>query len=90
MMHNDEDGAVPWTQGIELFVALRRLDRPVWLINYNGEPHNLTKWANKVDWATRMQQFFDHYLQGAPAPVWLKEGVPAREKGRTLGLELAQ
>lgn len=90
MMHNDEDGAVPWTQGIELFVALRRLDRPVWLINYNGEPHNLTKWANKVDWATRMQQFFDHYLQGAPAPVWLQEGVPAREKGRTLGLELAQ
>ena len=90
MMHNDEDGAVPWTQGIELFVALRRLDRPVWLINYNGEPHNLTKWANKVDWATRMQQFFDHYLQGAPAPVWLREGVPAREKGRTLGLEIAQ
>jgi hypothetical protein len=35
-----------------------------------------------------MQQFFDHYLQGAPPPVWMIEGVPATEKGRKLGLEL--
>jgi hypothetical protein len=32
-----------------------------------------------------MQQFFDHYLMDAPAPQWLREGVPATEKGRTLG-----
>ena len=89
MMHNDDDGAVPWYQGIELFVALRRLGKPVWMLNYNGEPHGLTKYANKRDFAIRMQQFFDHYLQGAPAPVWLEEGVPAIEKGKTLGLEPA-
>jgi hypothetical protein len=35
-----------------------------------------------------MQQFFDHYLMDAPAPIWLEEGVPATLKGRTLGLEL--
>ena len=28
MMHNDEDGAVPWYQGIEMFVAMRRLPAP--------------------------------------------------------------
>jgi len=28
ILHNDKDGAVPWYQGIELFVALRRLERP--------------------------------------------------------------
>ena len=87
MMHNDEDGAVPWEQGIEMFMAMRRLDKPAWLINYNGEPHNLTKRQNRVDWAVRMQQFFDHYLKGAPAPVWMTQGVHAVEKGRTLGLE---
>ena len=23
-----------------------------------------------------MKEFFDHYLQGAPAPDWMKNGVP--------------
>jgi dipeptidyl aminopeptidase/acylaminoacyl peptidase len=87
MMHNDQDGAVPWEQGIELFVALRRLGKPAWLINYNDEPHWPTTLANKRDWAKRMQQFFDHYLKGTPAPVWLEEGVPAVDKGETLGYE---
>ena len=89
MMHNDDDGAVPWYQGIEFYVALRRLGKPVWLLNYNGEGHGLGKYQNKRDFAIRMQQFFDHYLQGAPAPVWMEEGVPAIDKGKTLGLEVA-
>jgi dipeptidyl aminopeptidase/acylaminoacyl peptidase len=87
MMHNDQDSAVPWEQGIELFVALRRLNKPAWLINYTGEVHWPTDLAEMRDWTTRMQQFFDHYLKDAPAPVWLKEGVPAVEQDRTLGLE---
>ena len=90
MMHNDDDGAVPWYQGIELFVALRRLQKPAWLLNYNGEGHGLRRDANRKDWAVRMQQFFDHYLQDAPAPVWMEKGVPAVDKGRTLGTELVR
>ena len=89
IMHNDLDGAVPWQQGIELFLGLRRLGKPAWLINYNGEPHWPTTNANKRDWNIRMQQFFDHYLLGAPAPVWMEHGIPAVEKGRTLGYEPA-
>lgn len=90
MMHNDHDAAVPWYQGIEMFVALRRLNKPVWMVNYNDEPHWPTTYANKRDWNIRMQQFFDHYLKGAPAPVWLAEGIPALLKGKTLGLEEVQ
>jgi dipeptidyl aminopeptidase/acylaminoacyl peptidase len=90
IMHNDGDTAVPWYQGIELFVALRRLGKPVWMINYNGEPHWPTTYANKRDWTIRMQQFFDHYLKDAPAPVWLETGIPAVDKGKTLGLEPAE
>jgi dipeptidyl aminopeptidase/acylaminoacyl peptidase len=88
MMHNDQDGAVPWEQGIEYFVALRRLGKPAWMLNYNGEDHGLRQAQNRLDWTIRLQQFFDHYLMDAPAPVWLAEGVPAIQKGRTLGLEL--
>jgi dipeptidyl aminopeptidase/acylaminoacyl peptidase len=82
MMHNDNDGAVPWYQGIEMFVALRRLGKEVYLINYNGDEHNPTKRANQKDIDLRMQQFFDHHLRGAPAPEWMRSGIPFVEKGR--------
>lgn len=87
MMHNDNDGAVPWYQGIEYFVALRRLNKPVWMLTYNGEPHNLsaTSWANRVDLSTRMFQFFNHYLKGETMPEWMEKGVPAIQKGENLG-----
>ena len=90
MMNNDNDGAVPWYQGIEFFTALRRLDKPVWMLNYNGDEHNLEKWPNRVDLSIRMKQFFDHYLQGAPMPEWMKDGIPAIEKGKKTGYELTE
>lgn len=90
MMHNDEDGAVPWYQGIEFFTALKRLDQPVWMLNYNGEAHNLRDRVNRKDLSVRMQQFFDHYLMDAPMPVWMKYGVPAVEKGLHQGFELVE
>lgn len=81
IMANDNDGAVPWYQGIEMFTALRRLQKPVWMLNYNGDEHNLLLRQNRKDIQIREQQFFDHYLKGAPAPKWLKSGIPAKEKG---------
>jgi dipeptidyl aminopeptidase/acylaminoacyl peptidase len=86
MMNNDADGAVPWYQGIEFFTALRRLGKPVWMLVYNNEAHNLMERKNRKDLSVRMMQFFDHYLKDAPMPVWMKTGIPAIEKGKTLGL----
>jgi dipeptidyl aminopeptidase/acylaminoacyl peptidase len=82
IMHNDQDDAVPWWQGIELFVGLRRLEKEVYLINYNGDVHNPASRANQKDMAMRMQQFFDTKLKGAPAPDWMIRGIPAVDKGR--------
>jgi dipeptidyl aminopeptidase/acylaminoacyl peptidase len=90
IMHNDNDGAVPWYQGIEYFTALRRLGKTVWMLQYNGEEHNLTQRRNMRDLAVRLQQFFDCYLKGEPMPVWMRDGVPATRKGRTWGLELTE
>ncbi|MGO4875394.1 prolyl oligopeptidase family serine peptidase [Pedobacter psychrotolerans] len=88
VMANDADGAVPWYQGIEMFTGLRRLGKPVWMLNYNGEAHNLVQRQNRKDIQIREQQFFDHYLKGAKAPVWMTSGIPATEKGKTWGFEL--
>ncbi|MES2589950.1 MAG: prolyl oligopeptidase family serine peptidase [Bacteroidota bacterium] len=88
IMHNDADGSVPWYQGIELFTGLKRLEKPVWMLNYNGDDHNLMKNANRIDLSIRMRQFFDYYLLDKPAPIWLIDGVPAVDKGKNYGLDL--
>lgn len=88
IMANDADGAVPWYQGIELFTGLLRLGKPVWMLNYNGEAHNLVQRKNKKDIQIREQQFFDWQLKGAKPAKWLIEGVPAINKGKDWGLEI--
>jgi len=87
IMSNDNDGAVPWYQGIEMFTALRRLQKPVWMLNYNNDDHNLMKRQNRKDIQIRQAQFFDHFLKGKPAPKWITSGVPAIEKGIDWGFE---
>ena len=88
IMHNDDDGAVPWYQGIEFFIALRRMGKPAWMLNYNEADHWPLKIRDKHDFQIRMAQFFDHYLKNEPMPKWMKEGIPATKKGIEMGYEL--
>lgn len=83
ILHNDEDGAVPWYQGIEFIMALRRLEKPAWMFNYNGEAHGLRQRVNQEDYTVRMQQFFDHFLKDETPPLWMVEGIKAWEKGKS-------
>jgi dipeptidyl aminopeptidase/acylaminoacyl peptidase len=85
ILHNDADGAVPWYQGIEFYMGMRRLGKPAWMLNYNGEPHWPVKLENRKDFQIRMQQFFDHYLLNKPMPTWMSKGIPAIEKGINKG-----
>ena len=76
ILHNDADDAVPWYQGIEFFLALRRLDKPAWMFSYNGEPHHLHRRANQRDYAQRMAEFFDYELKSGPKPKWMDNPIP--------------
>jgi dipeptidyl aminopeptidase/acylaminoacyl peptidase len=80
MIHNDADDAVPWYQGIEFYLGLRRLGKEVYLFSYNGEPHGLRRRPNQKDYAMRLQQYFDYYLKGAAKPDWMAQGIPYLEK----------
>jgi len=80
IQHGDEDGAVPWYQSIELYLAMRRFDKDVIFLQYRGEDHHLAKYANKLDYAVKMKEYFDHYLKGLPAPTWITNGVPYQGK----------
>ena len=75
ILHNDKDGAVDFNQGIEYFNTLRRLRKPVVMLQYEGENHGLAKAENQRDYSVRMREFFDHHLKGEAAPPWLADGV---------------
>jgi dipeptidyl aminopeptidase/acylaminoacyl peptidase len=81
ILHGTADGAVDYGQGLEFYAAARRLGKPVILLSYPDEAHHLGRRENQKDFQIRMRQFFDHYLKGAPAPLWMTEGVPQVRKG---------
>lgn len=80
MIHNDADDAVPWYQGIEFYLSLRRLNKEVYMFSYNGEPHNLRIRANQKHYSAKLKEFFDFNLMGAPKPEWMEKGRPFLEK----------
>ncbi len=90
IMHNDADGSVPWYQGIELFTAMKRLGKPSWLLQYNGEDHNLVERKNRKDLSIRLAQFFDYWLKDAKPSEWILKGLPATKKGVSWGLDISE
>ena len=80
LMHGDEDGAVPWYQSIEMYLAMRRLGKNCIFLQYRGEPHHPQKYPNKLDYSIRMKQYFDHYLKGEPAADWITNGAAYQGK----------
>ena len=82
MIHNDADDAVPWYQGIEYYLALRRLGKEVYMFTYNGEPHGLRRRADQKDYTIRLQQWFDYWLKGASKPDWMEKGIPYLDRER--------
>ena len=81
-IHNDEDDAVPWYQGIEWFTAMRRLGKESYMFTFNGEKHGLRNRDNMKYWTVHMDEFFDHYLLGKPRPEWMDKGVSYLDRGK--------
>jgi dipeptidyl aminopeptidase/acylaminoacyl peptidase len=87
IMHNKADYAVPWAQGIEMFMALYRLNKKVWMVQYDNGDHEVSG-KDAIDYTIRLTQFFDHYLKGAAPPRWMTTGIPASMKGIDSGYSL--
>jgi dipeptidyl aminopeptidase/acylaminoacyl peptidase len=88
MMHNKGDFVVSFSQAVEFYKSLRRLKKACWLLQYDNEFHGISDEENQLDFTIRQQQFFDHYLKGAPAPIWMTRGIKAIDKGKATGYEL--
>lgn len=87
IMHNEKDNSVQWRQGIEFYMALRRLGKTAWMLQYDNGHHGVND-EDAVDYTIRLTQFFDYYLKDAPPPVWMTKGVPYKLKGIETGYKL--
>jgi dipeptidyl aminopeptidase/acylaminoacyl peptidase len=83
--HNRKDNQVQWRQGVELYLALRRLQKPCWLLSYDEGGHGMDGTGVALDFTIRLTQFFDHYLKGTLPTRWMKDGIPGRLKVIELG-----
>lgn len=88
LRHSKDDGAVSFYQSLQFFRLLRRLGKPVWMLQYEGQGHGVGGKKEFKDVCIRTAQFFDHYLRDAPAPVWMTKGIPPAMKQVTAGYEL--
>jgi dienelactone hydrolase len=75
LMNNIGDGSVPLNQGTALFLALKKMEKDVWLLNYRSEEHVLMQVPNQVDFTIKLTEFFDYYLKNKPAPNWMFNGA---------------
>jgi dipeptidyl aminopeptidase/acylaminoacyl peptidase len=80
-IQDDQDGFVPYGQGVEFFTALRRAGKEAYMFTFIGENHGLAKQPNKDYWTVHLDEFFDHFLLGTPTPDWMTHNGSYEHRG---------
>ncbi|HMO14032.1 MAG TPA: prolyl oligopeptidase family serine peptidase [Pirellulaceae bacterium] len=80
----DEDGAVDFNQGVELYNAARLAGKQFVMLVYPGENHGLVKKPNQVDYHYRIREWFGHYLKGYEPASWITEGQKHLDRQKEL------
>ena len=86
IIHNKNDNQISWRQGLELYMALRRLQKKSWMLQYDNSGHTIYE-EDAIDYTIRLNQFLDYYLKDKLPPVWMTRGIPAALKGIDNGLD---
>lgn len=84
LMHTKGDQICPYINIQEFYTGLRRLGKKGWLLSYEGN-HALFN-DDEKDFSLRMKQFFDHYLQNSPAPIWMTRQIPIKLQKMKYGI----
>lgn len=67
----DSDKMVDPSYSIKMYAALWRLQKKSTLLTYPQEEHVLINPANQQNLTTKIMNWFDHYLKGAPKETWI-------------------
>jgi dipeptidyl aminopeptidase/acylaminoacyl peptidase len=81
VIHSEEDWRTPIGQGETMFRALKYQRKPVAMVRFPGENHELSRSgapSRRVQNQQVIRRWFDHWLQGKPAPEFrLEASSPA-------------
>ena len=66
LLHGTADTNVPVGESIQLFNALRLLDRPVELVTVDGENHFILTYDKRKQWNDTAMAWFARWLQDDP------------------------
>ncbi|HEX8014400.1 MAG TPA: prolyl oligopeptidase family serine peptidase, partial [Flavobacterium sp.] len=69
------DFQVNWSQSVEFYLALRRLNKKNILLLYPNEGHSLKKSKNQKDLSIRIHEWFDFHLKDVTPAEWIKKGI---------------
>lgn len=78
VIHSEEDWRCPIGQGEAMFRGLKVQGKPVVMVRFPGESHELSRSgvpSRRVQNQQHIRRWFDHWLMGKPAPEY---GVPAK------------
>ena len=71
----DKDGSVSPKQSMEMYLALRRLEKKVLLLQYTNESHSITEERKQIDLTTKILDWFNYYLKDEPVKIWMLPNV---------------
>jgi dipeptidyl aminopeptidase/acylaminoacyl peptidase len=73
VIHSEDDWRTPIAQGEMMFRGLKQLGKPVVMVRFPGESHELSRSgapSRRVQNQQHIRRWFDHWLQGRPAPEY--------------------
>jgi len=73
VVHSEDDWRTPIAQGEMMFRALKHQGKPVVMVRYPGENHELSRSgapSRRVQNQQHIRRWFDHWLQDKPAPEY--------------------
>ncbi|RTZ02739.1 S9 family peptidase [Flavobacterium bomense] len=74
------DTNVQSKQGMEFYIALRRLQKKNVMLAYPDEGHILSSQKNQIDLTVRIQDWFGYYLKEKPMKPWMADTNTATQK----------
>jgi dipeptidyl aminopeptidase/acylaminoacyl peptidase len=74
LITGDSDTNVPPGESIQMYTALKLLDRPVELVLVKGEDHHILTYSKRILWHNAIMGWWDKYLKDQPE--WWKDQFP--------------
>jgi dipeptidyl aminopeptidase/acylaminoacyl peptidase len=75
LLTGDSDTNVPPGESIQMYTALKILDRPAELIMVKGEDHHILTYGKRIQWHNTIMAWWDKYLKNQNE--WWDEQYPA-------------